>query len=94
MADLKKLLKNIYKKIAELKRKDEYKKCLRCDCYYGLFYYMKEEMQKIEEPTHKEMLKDILSTFDKRKDVNIQQCLGCDPCPPAEWTTELIKNLK
>lgn len=55
---------------------------------------MKEELQKIEEPMYKEMLRDILSTFNKGKDVNIQQCLGCDPCPPAEWTTELIKNLK
>ncbi len=94
MTDLKKFLENIHKRILELKRNDEYKKCLNCDCYFGLLYYMKEELSKIEAPAYEEMLKDIISTFNKRKESKIHQCLGCDPCPPAEWTTELIRKFK
>jgi len=94
MANLKKFLENTYKRITALKRKDEHKKCLSCDCYYGLLYYMKEELQKIEGSMYKEMLRNILSTFNKRKDVKIYQCLGCDACPPAEWTAELIRKSK
>jgi len=94
MTDLKIFLENIHKRILELKRNDEYKKCLNCDCYFGLLYYMKEELSKIEAPAYKEMQKDIISTFNKRKEGKIHQCLGCDPCPPAEWTTELIRKFK
>ncbi len=94
MTGIKKFLENIYKRILELKRNDEYKKCLNCDCYFGLLYYMKEELQKNEDLISKEMLSNILSAFNKRKEVKIYQCLGCDPCPPAEWTTELIRKSK
>ncbi len=91
MTGLKKFLENIHERILELKKNDEYKKCLNCDCYFGLLYYMKEELSKIEDQAYEEMLKNIISTFNKRKEGKIHQCLGCDPCPPAEWTTELIK---
>jgi len=94
MTNLKKFLENICKRNSELKKNDEYKECLNCECYFGLLYYMKEELLKIEDPAYKEMLDDILSTFNNRKEVKIHQCLGCDPCPPAEWTAEIIRKLK
>ncbi len=94
MTGLKIFLENIYERILELKRNDKYKKCLNCDCYFGLLYYMKEELSKMEARASGEMLKDIISTFNKRKEGKIHQCLGCDLCPPAEWTTELIRKLR
>lgn len=94
MSNFREFLEDIYNRIVELKRNDEYRKCLNCDCYFGLLYYMKEELSKIEEPIYKEMLKDTSSTFDKRNEVRMHQCSGCDSCPPAEWTSEIIRKLK
>ncbi len=53
---------------------------------------MKEELQKNEDLISKEMLMDILEAFNKKKEIKINKCLGCYPCPPAEWTAELIRK--
>ncbi len=92
MIELRKFVENFYKRITDLKRNDEYKKCLNCDCYFGLLYYMNEELQKNQDLINKQKLADILSAFNKRKEIKIYKCLGCDPCPPAEWTAELIRK--
>jgi hypothetical protein len=88
---MKEFFKDIYPKILELKKNSKFRKCLNCDCYFGLLYSMKEELTKWEDQKY-ERMKDVSSIFDKRTEVKLHQCLGCDPCPPGEWTSELLKR--
>lgn len=94
MGNLENFLDNTYSRFSELRENDEYRKCLSCDCYFGLLYYMGEELSKMKGSKYEGMLKDVSSTFNKRNEVKMHQCLGCDPCPPAEWTSELLRKLK
>lgn len=94
MDELEKFLDKVYAQFLELKDNDENKKCLSCDCYFGLLFYMREELTKMEGPKYEEMLKDTSSAFDKKSEVKMHKCLRCDPCPPAEWTSELLRKLR
>lgn len=94
MSDLGIFLNDVYNRVSKLRENNEYRKCLGCDCYFGLLYYMKKELSKQREPRYQEMLENVSSTFDKRSEIKMHQCLGCNPCPPAEWTSELIRKLK
>ncbi len=91
--DLKKIIEKIYKRTSKLLIKSEYEKCLKCECYFGLLYYLKDFLSEIDESQYKEMEEEILLLFNKRKESGIHQCLGCEPCPPDEWTAELIREL-
>ncbi len=92
MHSLEEILENTYSRLSELRENDEYGKCLSCDCFFGLLYYMKKGLSKSEASRHQEMLSDVSSSFDNRSDIKMHQCLGCDPCPPAEWTSELLRG--
>jgi hypothetical protein len=94
MQDLEDSLKNSYKRITKLRENDEYRKCLSCDCYFVLLYHMRDAFSKMENPRHGQMLRDVSSKFDKRNQVNLHQCLGCNPCPPAEWATGLLRIMR
>jgi hypothetical protein len=87
-------LEKIYEKSSQLKRDDKYKECLNCECYFGLLYYFKEELLKIENFFNKDILDDIIFSVENRKKAKTHKCLGCDPCPPAEWTVELLRKCK
>lgn len=92
MSELGEFLRGIYGKISELQTNRQYRKCLSCDCYFTLLYYMKRELSKSEDTKYKGMFKDVSFLFDQRNQVKMHRCLGCDPCPPAEWNSELLKK--
>ncbi len=49
---------------------------------------------KNENPLNKDIIEETVTSFENRKKVKIHNCLGCDPCLPAEWTVELLRKCK
>ncbi len=94
MQGLANLLDEVYRRLSELRANNEYRKCLSCECYFGLLYLMKEELSRIEGPGCEGMLDELSHAFDERNEVKMHGCLGCEECPPAEWTTQLLGGLK
>lgn len=90
----KRYLEDVSRRILELRSNVEYEKCLDCECYFGLLFYLKKELMMIDDESFSKMFKEIIPAENRNGDVQIHACLGCESCPPAEWTTELIKKLK
>ena len=88
----KEFLKEIFQKIQRLMGNTEDEKCLDCECYFGLLFYLKKELTMIDDESINKMFEEITPATKSNEEAQIHACLGCDPCPPAEWTTELIKK--
>jgi len=89
-----KFLKDVCQRILELRSSAEYEKCLDCECYFGLLFYLNKELIIVDDTSSNKMFKKILPKAFKEEEAQIHACLGCDPCPPAEWTTEVIEKLE
>jgi hypothetical protein len=90
----KEFLREVFLKIQSLMGKTEDEKCLDCECYFGLLFYLKKELTMIDDESINKMFEEISHATESNEDAQIHACLGCDPCPPAEWTTELIKKFE
>ena len=90
----RRFLEEIYKKIKELKKNAEYEKCADCECYFGLLFYLNKELTIIDDSYFNKMFKKHLAEWEKSQEARMHACQGCDSCPPAEWTAEVIKNLE
>ena len=71
-----------------------YEKCAECECYFGLLFYLNTELTIINDASLSEMFKKALLEWKTSKKAQIHSCLDCEPCPPAEWTAEMIMKLK
>ncbi len=90
----RRFLEEIYEKIKELKKNAEYEKCAECECYFGLLFYLNKELTMINDESFSKMFNKLLEEWERSQEARMHACLGCEPCPPAEWTTEVIKNLE
>lgn len=88
----KEFLREVFRKIRSLTGDAENEKCLDCECYFGLLFYLKKELTMIDDESINRMFEKIASVTERNHGARMHACLGCDPCPPAEWTTELIKK--
>ncbi len=93
-AEWKSYLKEVCQRILMLRSSDEYEKCLDCECYFGLLFYLNKELIMVDDASSKRMFKKILPKAAKEEEAQMHACLGCNPCPPAEWTTEVIEKLE
>jgi len=87
-------LKNVCQRILGLRNNAEYEKCLDCECYFGLLFYLNKELIMVDDASSKKMFKKIIPKATKEEEAQMHACLGCNPCPPAEWTTEVIEKLE
>ncbi len=90
----KEFLREVFQRIQGLMGNIEDEKCLDCECYFGLLFYLKKELTMIDDESINKTFEKIASAAESHKDAQIHACLGCDPCPPAKWTTELIKKFE
>jgi hypothetical protein len=90
----KSYLKEVCQRILELRRNAEYEKCLDCECYFGLLFYLNKELIIVDDVSSKRLFKKILPKAKKEEEAQMHACLGCDPCPPAKWTTEVIEKFE
>lgn len=93
-AEWKGFLKDLYQRIKELRDNVVYEKCADCECYFGLLFYLNKELTIVDDASLSEMFKKALMEWKRSKRAQIHACLGCEPCPPAEWTAEMIMKLK
>ena len=90
----KEFLKNVCQRILGLRNNAEYEKCLDCECYFGLLFYLNKELIMVDDASSKKMFKKIIPKATKEEEAQMHACLGCNPCLPAEWTTEVIEKLE
>jgi hypothetical protein len=81
-------LKDVCQRILELRSSAEY------ECYFGLLFYLNKELEIVDDASSNKIFKKILPKATKEEETQMHACLGCDPCPPAEWTTEVIEKLE
>ena len=90
----KEFLKNVCQRILGLRNNAEYEKCLDCECYFGLLFYLNKELIMVDDASSTKMFKKIIPKATKEEEAQMHACLGCNPCLPAEWTTEVIEKLE